>query len=66
MTRNVGGADKRLRIPAGIVPLALGLIGPLGWRSQSGPVPLVTGLVGDCPVFSLLGFGTWPSEPRSA
>ena len=65
MTRNVGGLDKALRIGGGIVLLALGLFGPLGWWGALGLVPLATGLVGNCPVYGLLGLNTCPLERRT-
>ncbi len=60
MTRNVGNTDKWLRIAAGVVVLALGLFGPLGWWGLVGLVPLATGLIGNCPVYSLVGLNTCP------
>lgn len=66
MTRNVGGIDKGLRIAVGLVLLALGWFGPLGWWGLIGLVPLVTGLIGNCPVYSLLGVNTCPLDRRSA
>ncbi len=66
MTRNVGGVDKVLRIVAGVVLLALGLFGPLGWWGLIGLVPLATGLAGNCPLYSLLGFNTCPVGPSNA
>ncbi|MFC7477268.1 DUF2892 domain-containing protein [Dankookia sp. GCM10030260] len=66
MTRNVGGIDKGLRIAAGLVLLALGWLGPLGWWGLIGLVPLATGLMGTCPVYSLLGLNTCPLDQRSA
>ncbi|MDN3563592.1 DUF2892 domain-containing protein [Paeniroseomonas aquatica] len=66
MTRNVGGIDKGLRILAGLVLLALGWLGPLGWWGLIGLVPLATGLIGNCPVYSLLGVNTCPLDRRSA
>lgn len=56
--RNVGGLDKPLRIIVGIVLLSqvfVGLHTPWGWV---GLVPLLTGLVGFCPLYSLLGINT--------
>ena len=64
MTKNVGGIDKWLRIGAGAVILALGLFGPLGWWGLIGLVPLVTGLAGTCPLYSVLGLDTCPLAPR--
>jgi hypothetical protein len=55
MRKNVGGIDKGLRTAAG---LALGAFGPLGWWGLTGIVPLVTGLMGTCPAYSLLGMNT--------
>ena len=65
MTRNVGDIDKGLRIVAGLVLLALGWFGPLGWWGLIGLVPLATGLIGNCPVYSLLGLSTCPLKQRS-
>ena len=65
MTRNVGGLDKALRIGGGILLLALGLFGPLGWWGALGLVPLATGLVGNCPVYGLLGLNTCPLDRRT-
>lgn len=66
MARNVGGLDKVLRIAAGVVLLLLGVLGPLGWWGLIGLVPLLTGLMGNCPVYSLLGMNTCPLDQRNA
>lgn len=57
---NVGGIDRTLRIVLGIVLIALVFVGPqtpLGWI---GVVPLLTGLLRTCPLYSLLGMNTCP------
>jgi hypothetical protein len=64
MTKNVGGLDKWARIGAGVALIALGLFGPLGWWGAIGVVPLVTGLMGTCPLYGLLGVNTCPLAPR--
>ncbi len=61
LAKNVGGLDKILRIVAGLVVLALGAFGPLGWWGLVGLVPLLTGLLGTCPLYSMLGFNTCPA-----
>jgi len=60
MVKNVGGPDKILRIVIGLALIASALSGyftPWGWI---GVVPLVTGLFGWCPAYSVLGLRTCP------
>ncbi|MBR0683897.1 DUF2892 domain-containing protein [Roseomonas eburnea] len=66
MSCNVGGVDRILRIVAGLVILALGAFGPLGWWGLVGLVPLATGLMRYCPAYSIVGIRTCPAESRSA
>lgn len=57
---NVGGIDRTLRIVLGLVLVALVFVGPqtpIGWI---GLVPLFTGLMRTCPLYSLLGLNTCP------
>ena len=65
MTRNVGKTDKLLRIGGGLLLLALGAFGPLGWWGLVGLVPLVTGLLGNCPAYGLLGVNTCGVDGRA-
>lgn len=58
MKANVGGIDKILRIVAGIVLIAMAVIGVIGAWGFIGVVPLVTGLIGWCPAYTLLGIKT--------
>ena len=60
MKTNVGGIDKILRIVIGIVLIALAAFGVVGVWGWIGVVPLVTGLLGVCPAYSLLGASTCP------
>lgn len=64
MQRNEGTIDRTLRIIAGLGLLSLVFIGPQTPWGWLGLVPLVTGLVGVCPVYSVLGIRTCPA-PRS-
>lgn len=66
MMRNVGGIDQGPRIVAGLVLLALGWFGPLGWWGLIGLLPLATGLIGNCPHYSLRGIHICPLSRRSA
>ena len=59
MKTNVGGADKILRIVAGIALLAWAMFGGPVW-AWIGIVPLATGLLGWCPAYTMLGMNTCP------
>jgi hypothetical protein len=61
---NVGGLDKILRIVVGIALLAAGWFGPLGWWGLIGLVPLATGLLNTCPLYTILGLNTCPIGQR--
>jgi hypothetical protein len=62
MTRNEGTIDRVLRIAAGLVLLSLVFIGPQTPWGWIGIVPLVTGLVGYCPLYTVLGINTCPMK----
>ncbi|MFN3302428.1 MAG: DUF2892 domain-containing protein [Roseateles sp.] len=59
---NVGGIDRVLRILAGLVLLGLALTGTIGVWGYIGLVPLATGVLGSCPLYSVLGFNTCPMK----
>jgi hypothetical protein len=58
--RNEGTIDRTLRVIAGAALVSLVFVGPETPWGWVGLVPLVTGLVGNCPVYSLLGISTCP------
>ena len=58
MKINVGTIDRVLRIVAGLVLIALAATGTVGWWGWLGVVPLLTGAIGNCPAYSLLGIKT--------
>ncbi len=58
MKTNVGGIDKILRIVVGIALIAMAALGVVGTWGWIGVVPLLTGLLGTCPAYSLLGMNT--------
>lgn len=62
MKTNVGGIDKVLRIAAGIALIALAATGSIGAWGYIGIMPLVTGLIGWCPAYTLLGIKTCPMQ----
>lgn len=58
MNRNVGQIDRTLRIVLGLVLLGLAFTGHYTPWTWLGVLPLVTGLIGWCPPYSLLGINT--------
>lgn len=62
MTQNVGGLDKIARILAGVVLIALTLMGVIGVWGWIGVVPLATGLMGWCPLYPIVGLSTCPRK----
>jgi Protein of unknown function (DUF2892) len=64
MKSNVGSLDKVLRIVVGLGLLSLIFVleGAARWWGLVGLVPLGTGLIGSCPLYSILGLSTCPAE----
>lgn len=68
MHSNVGTIDRVLRVAIGLLLIAYAI--PLGfpqtgwnWTGWVGVVPLITGLVGMCPAYRLLGISSCRSKP---
>ncbi len=60
---NVGTIDRVIRVVAGaLLLIAFFMLPDAGWRYALliGIVPLVTGLFGTCPIYSVLGISTCP------
>lgn len=62
MKTNVGTVDRVIRIVAGLVLIALVFVGPQTPWGWIGIVPLVTGLISNCPLYSILGLSTCPMK----
>jgi hypothetical protein len=58
MKTNVGATDKFIRIVLGIVLIVLGVINTAWLLVIIGLIPLITGLIGYCPLYTLLGINT--------
>lgn len=63
---NEGTVDRAVRIVAGIGLLSLTVIGPKTTWGLIGLVPLVTGLAGNCPLYSVFGLSTCPKTPSGS
>ena len=62
--RNEHNLERAVRVLLGLVLLSLVFVGPKTLWGLLGAVPLVTGLVGSCPLYTLLGISTCPMPPR--
>ncbi|MCU0855770.1 MAG: DUF2892 domain-containing protein [Rhodobacteraceae bacterium] len=63
LRKNEGTLDRALRIIAGLALLAGFFAMPEAayrWAFLIGIVPLATGLIGSCPLYSILGISTCP------
>lgn len=56
--KNEGKFDRIVRVVLGLGVLSLVFIGPQTAWGWVGVVPLVTGLVGNCPLYSILGINS--------
>ena len=62
MKKNEGSLDRALRVVAGLALIGLAVTGVVGVWGYIGVVPLLTGAIGYCPLYTILGFNTCPLE----
>ncbi len=66
--QNVGSVDRIIRIVLGLALIAVGFFALAGTAGTIvgviGFIPLLTGLVGWCPLYSLFKFSTRPSSAK--
>lgn len=61
MITNMGTIDRGLRIIIGLVLMWYALLAPAtgyNWVGWLGVIPLLTALVGNCPLYSVVGVNT--------
>lgn len=66
MSKNVGSIDRILRVVIGAALLAFAFMSgsPYAWVGYIGVVPILTALIGSCPLYSLIGVSTCPVAAR--
>ncbi|NWF91086.1 MAG: DUF2892 domain-containing protein [Ignavibacteriaceae bacterium] len=64
MKKNVGGADKWVRIVLGVAIIVLGFIGK-SWWGLIGIIPLATAFMGVCPAYLPFGISTCKTDTGS-
>ncbi len=62
MARNIGKTDAIIRIIIGIILLSLVVIGPKTLWGLIGLVPLLTGIIGYCPLYPIMGINTYKKK----
>ncbi|MGB8518044.1 MAG: DUF2892 domain-containing protein [Gallionella sp.] len=58
MKCNSGTVDRAIRVIAGLALIAMAATNTVGAWGYIGVVPLLTGIVGFCPAYTLLGMNT--------
>ncbi len=66
MKTNEGHIDRTLRIVAGLILVALTLTGTIGVWGWIGVVPIITGAIGWCPAYTLLGISSCPMKAKAS
>ena len=65
MKLNVGGADRVIRIVAGLALIGLAASNAVGWWGWLGVVPLATGAIGWCPPYAIFGIDTCSMKDKA-
>lgn len=60
MKSNAGTVDRIARLALGAALIGLAATGNVGAWGYVGVIPVLTGLVGYCPLYSILGINTCP------
>ena len=58
MKINTGCIDRALRAVIGLVLITMAATGTVGMWGWIGVVPLLTGLIGFCPLYTIMGTNT--------
>ena len=62
--KNEGNLDRALRVAAGLLLVGLAATDTIGAWGYIGIVPILTGAIGMCPLYSMLGINTCPVNRR--
>lgn len=64
LPNNEHPVERAVRIVAGLGLIAMAFIGPKTPLGYIGVIPLLTGLLGSCPLYTLFGFSTCPVKNK--
>lgn len=57
--------ERVVRVGVGVVLVALAAMGSIGAWGYIGVVPILTGSLGSCPLYTVLGISTCPAKSRT-
>lgn len=57
--------ERVARVVLGVVLVAMAAMGSIGAWGYIGVVPILTGALGTCPIYTMLGISTCPVKTRS-
>lgn len=66
LPQNEHSIERAVRIVLGLVLLSLTVVGPHTLWGLVGIVPLLTGAIGSCPLYTLFGFSTRAASSKSS
>lgn len=66
LPKNEATWDRAIRVVLGAVGISLVFVGPETPWGWIGVVPLLTGLLGSCPLYTVFGIGTCPVKKANA
>jgi hypothetical protein len=64
--KNTHPIERALRVALGLALVAIAFVGPKTPWGFVGLVPLLTGAIGSCPLYTLFGWSTWRSGPKTS
>lgn len=66
LPRNEHTIERVIRVLIGLAVLSLYFVGPKTAWGLVGLLPLITGAIGSCPVYTLFGISTCPTRENKA
>jgi hypothetical protein len=61
---NEGTLDRTVRIVLGLAIISLAFVGPRTPIGYLGAIPVLTGLLGFCPLYRVIGLNTCPATRK--
>ena len=58
MKCNMGFLDRAARIVVGVILIALSATATIGWWGYLGVIPVLMGVLGNCPLYTVLKINT--------